>query len=139
MNPDAIFWPMIGHVILVYIVYWRMSSARIGAIKRGEAKVSQFRENRNEPEASLFIRNNLTNQFELPILFYPACLALHVAGGVNWISVALAWAFVASRYVHAWIHTTSNRIRYRRPAFLAGFFLLFALWVCLAIVLITKP
>lgn len=137
MNPNAILWPMIGHVLLVYIVYWRMSSARIGAIQRGEAKTNQFRENKIEPEASLFFRNNLTNQFELPTLFYPACLALHLAGGVTWVSVALAWAFVASRYVHAWIHTTTNRIRYRRPAFIVGFFLLFALWLSLAWTLLT--
>jgi hypothetical protein len=137
MNANAILWPMIGHVLLVYIIYWRMSVARVGAIKRGEAKTSQFRENRDEPEASLFIRNSLTNQFELPMLFYPACLALHASGGVNWFAVALAWSFVASRYAHAWIHTTSNRIRYRRPAFIAGFFLLFALWVWLAVVLLT--
>ncbi len=137
MTANAIFWPMIGHVLLVYVIYARMSAARVGAVKRGEAKVSQFRENRNEPEASLFLRNSLTNQFELPVLFYSVCLALHITGGVNWFSLALAWAFVASRYVHAWIHTTSNRIRYRRPAFIAGFLLLFALWVSLVWVLIT--
>jgi hypothetical protein len=133
MNQTAIFWPMIAHAALVYVVYGAMSRKRVGAVKAGRAKASQFRENREEPAESLFLRNNLTNQFELPVLFYPACLSLFVTDGVTLVPLLLAWLFVASRYVHAWIHITTNRIRHRRPAFIVGYLALAALWAWLAL------
>lgn len=135
MRQTAIFWPMIAHVALVYVVYALMSARRRAAIRAGRARTAQFRENREEPADSLFLRNNLVNQFELPVLFHACCLALAVAQAVAWPSLLLAWLFVASRYAHAAIHVTSNRIRYRRPAFIAGFLVLAAMWGWLAFAL----
>lgn len=137
MTQTAILWAMIAHVALVFAVYVLLGMRRRQAVMAGEAKISGFRENQNEPPASLFARNNLENQFELPMLFHAACLALFVTGAVGPVAIALAWLFVASRVVHTFIHVTSNRIRYRQPAFLAGFVLLGGLWVLLAIHLAT--
>ena len=133
MSSTAIFWPMIAHVALVYGVYALMSRRRLAAVKAGEAKVSQFRNNQVEPEASLFARNNVTNQFELPTLFHPVCIALYVTGGATLVPVVVAWLFVLSRLAHTAIHVTSNRIRYRRPVWIAGFVLNGVLWVWLAL------
>ena len=138
MTQDAILFPMIAQVVLVVILYALLGTRRSAAVKAGSAKVSQFRENLNEPEDSLFARNSLSNQFELPVLFYAVCLALHATGGVGMWSVALAWLFVVSRYAHAFIHVTSNRIRYRQPAFTAGFAMLIVLWAMLAIHLVGR-
>lgn len=133
MTQTAILWPMIAHVALVFAVYVLLGLRRRQAVMAGEAKISGFRENQNEPPLSLFARNNLENQFELPMLFHAACLALFVSGAVGTVAVALAWLFIASRVVHTVIHVTSNRIRYRQPAFLAGFLLLGGMWALLAI------
>lgn len=133
MNQTAIFWPMIAHVALVYGVYFMMFLRRMSAVRSGSAKVSQFRENRDEPPQSLFVRNNLANQFELPVLFHVCCLALYATAGAGTVAVMLAWLFVLSRYVHAVIHVTSNRIRLRQPAFTLGFLALGAMWIALAI------
>lgn len=133
MTGTAIFWPMIAHVALVVALYGLLALRRGAAVKSGRAKVSQFRENLNEPADSLFVRNSLANQFELPVLFHAACLALHVTGGDGAWAVALAWLFALSRYVHAAIHVTSNRIRLRQPAFTAGFVALIVLWVMLGV------
>ena len=133
MNQTAIFWPMIAHVALVYGVYFMMFLRRMAAVRSGSAKVSQFRENRDEPPQSLFVRNNLANQFELPVLFHVCCLALYATAGAGTVAVVLAWLFVLSRYVHAAIHVTSNRIRLRQPAFTLGFLALGAMWIALAI------
>lgn len=133
MQATAIFWPMIAHVALVYAVYGLMALRRKRAVEMGSAKVSQFRENRNEPPESLFARNNLANQFELPVLFHVCCLAIFATGGVGTTVLVLAWIFTISRYVHAAIHVTTNRIRHRQPAFIAGFLSLAAMWVALAI------
>ena len=133
MNQTAILWPMLAHVLLVYGVYVLIFLRRKQAIQAGSVKVSQFRENRDEPPESLFARNNLANQFELPVLFYAACLGLFVTGAVGTLALTLAWLFVASRYVHAYIHTTSNRIRFRQPAFTAGYLALGLMWVWFAL------
>ncbi len=138
MTGTAIFWPMLAHVALVYAVYGLMFVRRKEAVQGGQAKVSDFRENRNEPAASLFVRNNLANQFELPILFHACCLALFVTGGAGMLAVILAWVFALSRWVHAWIHVTSNRIRYRQPAFTLGFLVLGVMWVLLALQLVAN-
>lgn len=133
MNQTAIFWPMIAHVALVFGIYFLMFVRRKAAVQAGSTTISQFRENTKEPSESLFVRNNLANQFELPVLFHVACLALYAVNAADMLAVVLAWLFVVSRYVHAYIHVTSNRIRYRQPAFSAGFVVLVIMWVWLAI------
>ena len=133
MEATAIFWPMIAHVALVYGVYALIALRRKRAVEAGSARISQFRENRDEPLESLFVRNNLANQFELPVLFHACCLALFASGGVGTVVLILAWIFVVSRYVHAVIHVTTNRIRHRQPAFVAGFLSLAAMWMVFAI------
>jgi hypothetical protein len=110
-----------------------LSRRRVAAVKAGRATVSQFRENLKEPEDSLFVHNNLKNQFELPIFFHIVCVTLYVVQGDNLATVALAWGFVVSRYLHAYIHVTTNRIRHRRPAFIAGVVCLSLLWIWLGI------
>lgn len=130
---EAMIWPMIAHVMLVFTLYVLLSRRRVAAVKAGRATVSQFRENLKEPEDSLFVHNNLKNQFELPIFFHIVCVTLYVVQGDNLATVALAWGFVVSRYLHAYIHVTTNRIRHRRPAFIAGVVCLSLLWIWLGI------
>jgi hypothetical protein len=132
MSGVAIFWPMIGHALLVFLIYGLLGVRRKEAVVGGSAKISQFRENQVEPSQSLFVKNALANQFELPVIFHIVCLALFLTGAVNTVVVLIAWAFCLSRYVHTYIHVTSNRIRYRQPAFVFGFVAVFILWVMLA-------
>mgnify|MGYP003345139369 CR=1 FL=1 len=47
--------------------------------------------------------------------------------------VAGTWAFVVSRLLHSWVHVTSNVVRQRFNAFLAGVLILMAMWVWLAL------
>lgn len=138
MTGTAIFWPMIAHVALVIGLYALLGLRRKQAVTSGSARTSQFRENLQEPAESLFVRNSLHNQFELPPLFHIACLALFVTQGAGTAVLVLAWLFVASRYAHAFVHVTSNRIRYRRPAFAAGFVILVVLWGLFAVQLLAR-
>ena len=101
----------------------------MGAVKEGRAEASAFRERLSEPAESVTAVNNLSNQFELPVLFHVVAICFFVTNGANWIVLALAWGFVLSRYVHAALHLGANRIRHRRPAFIAGFLILAVLWL----------
>ncbi len=132
LSTNATLWPMIAHAALVFFLYWLLSKKRIAAIKSGSAQAAQFRENLQEPPESLLVHNNIRNQFELPVLFHAVCLALYASTADNWGTVALSWLFVLSRYVHAYVHLTSNRLRYRRPLFILGFATLVLLWIWLA-------
>lgn len=138
MTQTAIFWPMIAHVALVTALYALLAVRRKAALTAGSVKVSQFRENLNEPPESLFVRNSLANQFELPVLFHVGCLALFTTGGAGTAALVLAWLFVVLRYAHAFIHVTSNRVRYRQPVFSAGFVVVVVMWLLLAVHLLGR-
>lgn len=129
----VMIWPMFAHAMLVFGLYFLLSRKRMGAIRAGRVQAEHFKENREEPLDSLLVHNNIKNQFELPVLFHVVCLALYVTTADNVVTAALGWAFVASRYVHSYVHITSNRLRHRRPIFIVGFFLLIALWIWLGI------
>ncbi|RWD79488.1 MAPEG family protein [Mesorhizobium sp.] len=133
MNQTAIFWPMLAHVLLVYIVYLVMLKRRYLAVKSGEARITQYKVRSTEPASSVTVANNLINQFELPVLFHVLCLALFVTNGVNYLTLVLMWLFVVTRYVHAWVHLTRNYVLHRSRAFFLGAGILLVAWIWFAL------
>ncbi len=132
MNGEAIFWPMLAQMALTFAIYSVMSMRRMGSIRDGKAKAADFRIPTVEPEASATVARNLINQFELPVLFYMACMMLFVLGAAGSFTVLVAWLFALSRMAHAYVHVTTNRLRLRRPLFMAGFVFTFVLWALIA-------
>lgn len=134
MQGEAIFWPMLLQAGLTYGIYGLGSSRRIAAVRTGEAKPGQFKipGGGDEPERSATAMRSLINQFELPVLFYACCLTLFVLNAAGMAAVLLAWAFALSRLLHAFFHVTTNRLKFRRPAFILGFAIQGAMWVLLA-------
>lgn len=134
MNPTAIFWLVIAHVVLVGMVYAVLGQRRFAALRDGSATVADFRDRSSaEPARSATASANLMNQFELPVLFHVVCLSLFVTAGVSYMPLALAWLFILSRYGHAWIHLATANIRHRHHAFVAGVVLLSLLWIWFAL------
>lgn len=133
MNQTAIFWPMIAHVVLVYLVYALLGMRRYASVRTGEARIRQFKNRGAEPESSATASNNVINQFELPMLFHIACLALYVTNGVSFFALLLAWLFIVLRYIHAFAHVTTNKLKYRSTAFQAGLVVLGVLWAWFAL------
>jgi hypothetical protein len=129
MNQTAIFWPMLAHLLLVFIVYIVLAIRRGGAVKTGEAKVNQFKGRYEEPSSSVTAANNIMNQFELPVLFHTACICLYVTAGASYLTVTLAWLFALLRYAHAYIHLTSNKLKWRNMTFRVGLLVLVILWI----------
>ncbi|MDB5977284.1 MAG: hypothetical protein JWR07_4044 [Nevskia sp.] len=76
----------------------------------------------------------LTNLFEFPVLFYTV-VAMIIAVGLrdSWMP-KLCWAYVALRWMHAFIHIFVNRLWIRTPAFMVGQFVLLGIWVRLGFV-----
>lgn len=133
MNQTTIFWPVLAHVLLIYMVYGVLGRRRYGAVRSGEAKAGQFKVRSTEPASSITVAANLTNQFELPVLFYVLCVTLHLTNGVNYLTLALMWIFVVSRYFHAWVHLTSNNLLLRSRSFFVGAAILLLGWIWFAL------
>ncbi len=135
MTGYEMFWPMVAHAVLVFILYALLGWRRRVLVKAGRIQPVNFRENHsaNEPAESLVVRNSLANQFELPLLFHVCCILLYTTQADNLPAVILAWIFVVTRYAHAFVHVTSNDLRYRSPLFALGFAALVGMWVWLAI------
>ena len=132
MQSTAIFWPVLAQVALTLVIYFVMSTRRIAAVRAGQARARDFAIP-VDPEMSATAARNVSNQFELPVLFYVACLAFHQIGAVDLIVLILAWTFVASRVVHAWVHVTSNVVVRRRRIFVIGFLVVAMMWIWFAI------
>ncbi|MBD9454569.1 MULTISPECIES: MAPEG family protein [unclassified Rhizobium] len=132
MTGYEMFWPIIAHVALVYFLYMLLSYRRQKLVRGGKIRRSNYRENRDEPAEGLVVKHCLANQFELPVLFYACCVLLYMTEADNLVAVVLAWIFVATRYLHAFIHVTSNNLRYRSPLFACGYVVLGAMWMWLA-------
>lgn len=130
MTGFEMFWPLLAHAFLIFSLYGLLVVRRAAVVKSGEVEREAFRENRDEPQASRVVNKAIANQFELPVLFYAVCVLLYIAEADNLAAVAGAWAFVLARYVQAIMQLTGN-LPLRRLSFMAGFVVLFLLWIWL--------
>jgi hypothetical protein len=134
VNQLAILYPVFVQVLLTIVVYCLLLASRGRALKaagrqRGSGEIAMGRY--PWPEDAEKRAHNQRNQFELPVLFYAVTGFSLIVGAVDLTLVALAWAFVASRVVHAAIHIGANKVRWRGPAFILGFLIVTAMWATL--------
>lgn len=131
MQAKTLFLPVIVQVFLTMAMYIRLAKAKKNALQAGEINESRRALYDDAwPESVIKVNNNIRNQFELPVLFYVLCMVLWALNATHVVIHALAWLFVASRFVHAMIHTGTNVVAIRRKVFTLGFFILVAMAVC---------
>jgi len=141
MSELSLVYPMLALVLLTGSVLIVLFRSRVRMVREGLAPVSYFRvfQGSPEPEFAAKPARHFTNLFEAPTLFYAGCLAAMVAGVTGTVVIALAWGYVAMRYLHAWIHLGSNRVRYRLRAYFASWLFLIAMWIYVAVSVATRP
>jgi hypothetical protein len=100
------------------------------ALIRGSASKRYFRTFTADQPAEWVERPARTymNLLELPVLFYVVCLLMLTTGRFDSVQVSLAWVFVITRYVHAFIYIGFNYVPLRFAAFLTGVFTLAVIW-----------
>ena len=126
-------------VALTFGVLIALGRSRLPLIARGEIQIEDIALSSSAwPLKAQQISNNFNNQFQLPVLFYFAALLALVSNEASWIDVVLAFVFVATRYAHAIIHCTTNAVRQRFAAFVAGFLVLVLLWAWVVIRLLLR-
>ena len=134
MNPAAILWPVVAMVALTYAVSIVMYRRRIAEIRAKKIRLQSIATAAGMATHVEDVRgsDNYRNLFEGPVLFYVAAVAAFALKAVTPWLVALAWLYVACRVVHSAIHCTTNRVKHRFLAFVAGHALLFVIWIVLA-------
>jgi len=127
-------YPMLALMLWTLCVAGYLLTLRILAVRKGTVSIGYFRlypADQAAPPRVLAAARHYDNLFQVPVLFYLACvtsLALGLSG-----PTALAWGFVALRLVHSFIHMGYNNVVHRLIAFLASNLLLVAIWVVIAL------
>ena len=134
----AIFLPALAMVALTVIVTFRMFFERVAQMRDGSLKMRDIPSGSQMAArfADTRAADNYRNLFEAPVLFYLALVVAFAIGHVTSLVLALAWAYVAARFLHSYIHCSYNRIKHRFNAFLASSVLLWTLWIVLAVALV---
>ena len=130
MSMQATLMPVFAQVALTFVLLFWMQFLRMRAISRDQVPAHSIAlREPNWPPRVTQIGNAYQNQLETPLLFYVLILLAIVTQTADSM---LSWLFVASRFVHAYIHLTSNRIDRRAPVFLVGAIGLALMWIIVA-------
>jgi hypothetical protein len=127
VSVSSILWPMLAHIGWVFMLYAWLTYARMRAVKRGEIDYSCFVLGRDEPLEVARITRNLSNQFELPLIFYALVVLLAALGKVTVVDVIAAWVFVAGRVLHTLVQTLTDNVPLRGQVFTINFLAVAAL------------
>lgn len=126
-------YPMFAMVVLTLAIGAMAFVIRVNSVRRGTVDPRSYKlmDAESYPDAVTKTTRSLSNQFEIPVLFYVVCLAFLALGISSTTGLFLAWLFVVFRVVHAYIHLTYNLLLHRIVAFWLSVFTVLALWVCL--------
>lgn len=126
-------YPMFAMVVLTLAIGVMAFVIRVNSVRQGTVDPRSYKlmDADSYPDAVTKTTRSLANQFEIPVLFYVACLAFLALGISSTTGLFLAWLFVAFRVVHAYIHLSYNLLLHRIVAFWLSVFTVLALWICL--------
>jgi hypothetical protein len=134
MSVASLLLPVFVQVGLTFALMLWMAAHRVRAVKSGTVRPRDIAlREPNWPKRAIQIANCFHNQLELPVLFYVLVAFILITSTNSAVFVILAWLFVVSRLVHAFIHTGSNRVDRRLYAMAAGMAILTAMWVIFAV------
>lgn len=138
MSVQAVLSPVFVLVALtIGLVLW-LRRERFAAVLRGEVKIRDIMLGQKVwPARTQQISNSYDSQFQLPVLFYVLVILAFITRKADLVFVVMEWLFVASRLVHAAVHTTTNRLQQRFAAFAAGVVILALMWAIFAVRLYT--
>jgi hypothetical protein len=126
---EAALGAVFVQVLLTVVLLIAMASARTSSIRRGEVRIRDIA--LGEPAWTANgtqMGNAYHNQFQLPVLFYAVVAFAMIVRKADLIFVILAWLFVLTRIVHAYIHTSSNHVPRRAQLFFLGALVLIVMW-----------
>ncbi len=133
MSLPAILLPVFVQVALTFLLGFRMGAARASAVKAGLVDNDHMVYKIRWPEKAQLAGNAFHNQLELPVLFYVVVILALISHKADLLFVTLSWVFVLLRLVHAFVHVTSNELKWRGGSFLLGVLVLMIMWAFFAV------
>ncbi|MCZ4270998.1 MAPEG family protein [Maritalea porphyrae] len=123
-----------AQVFLTFAVLIILGYRRVPLVFQEKIKVADIAlDGEAWPLGAKLASNNFANQFQLPIMFYAlAAVALATEQVTMWLAI-LGVLFVLSRYIHAAIHISKNRVYRRFFAYVTGMVILAIMWLGFAI------
>src|ERR1700704_6373383 len=129
MSIQSVLLPMFVLIALTFVLGFWAAAVRIGAVRRCAARARDIAlREPNWPPQVLQIVNAYQNQLELPLLFYVLTILAWNPRHADLAFVLLAWMFVVLRLMHAYVHVTSNHLRWRASFFIASAIVLAVMW-----------
>jgi hypothetical protein len=130
MSIQAILLPLFVEVLLTFALMFGMMYWRTSSLQRGETRFKDIAMREpNWPVRANQFAYAFSNQFELPILFYVLTVLSLITHHANLVFVVLAWIFVIFRVLQAFVHVTSNNVRFRGAFYGVGALVLVAMWI----------
>ena len=127
--------PIAALAVLTILIAGFTFDARRRSVIQGEVPFKYYKVFRGAepPDRVLQTTRNFQNLLETPILFYVVCLLAIVLKYETTLMVGLAWAYVALRGVHSYIHLTNNKVMHRLYVFAASLVVILVMFIILVI------
>ena len=125
-----ILYPLFAMTGLTLFCMMRLGYLRYKAVRAGEIDPRFFSLYRGfeEPEKLAVYSRHVINHFETPVLFYVICMIAYAGELATITVISLAWAYVALRYVHSYVHLSNNVVIVRFRVFMLSMTALTILW-----------
>jgi hypothetical protein len=122
--------PLFVEVLLTFGLMLGMMYHRTGALQRRETHLRDIAlREPNWPVRAQQFAYAFSNQFELPVLFYVLTILSIITHHADLVFVVLAWIFVIFRMLQAYVHVTSNNVRFRGLYYFGSALVLVAMWI----------
>ena len=140
MTTQDILLPLFVEVILTFLLWIGMATLRTRDFSTGAARPEQIAlREPNWPPRTRQFAYAFSNQFEMPVLFYVLTILAYVTHLAGLIFVILAWIFVIFRILHAYVHVTSNVVRWRGALYGVAVVALAVNWIIYIVEVLTLP
>ncbi|WP_062567908.1 MAPEG family protein [Pseudoalteromonas arabiensis] len=126
---------MFTQVLLTFSIMVIMGRRRFTAARNKVIKMQDFLTMELDKAGSevRVADRNFINQFEMPILFFIACLTALQVHAAGFVFVILAWLYVGLRLLHSVIHLTTNTLKLRYYSFVVSSFVMLIMWLIILI------
>ena len=130
-----ILLPPMALIGLTFFCVARLGYLRYAAVRDGSVDPRYYSSYQgfDEPEKLRIHSRHVLNLFEVPVLFYAITLIAYVSETATGTAVWLAWLYVVLRFLHTYVHLTSNIVLLRFRIFVFSVFTLAALWLVVGV------
>lgn len=137
MQQHLIYWPVLVQIAIPLVVLMLNGRRKAADVAAGKYRADESATDNTAWSLPVVLTsNNLANQTQLPVLFYVLCIVMAQIGAVTALTLSIAWLFVISRILHAYVHVSTNYVPLRMRAFLFGALALLLLFTLCVIALL---